>query len=118
MAGKPWRLSFCYDVGLCGGSILGHGATPSLVVIALMAREPFLDKRRSVIVLAELCIGRDLLIGDPAAVKAEGDPGGQVDAGDGFCGEVLGGEDDQVRGAAVGIVDVGHDVAVVLGGAG
>jgi len=41
-------------------------------------------------------IGRDLLVGDPAAVEAERDPGGQVDAGDGFGGEVLGGEEDQV----------------------
>jgi len=41
-------------------------------------------------------IGRDLLVGDPAAVEAEGDPGGQVDAGDGFGGEVLGGEEHQV----------------------
>jgi hypothetical protein len=29
-------------------------------------------------VLIELCTGRDLLVGDPAAVEAEGDPGGQV----------------------------------------
>jgi len=41
-------------------------------------------------------IGRDLLVGDPAAVEAERDPGGQVDAGDGFGGEILGGEEDQV----------------------
>ena len=41
-------------------------------------------------------IGRDSLVGDPAAVEAERDPGGQVDAGDGFGGEVLGGEEDQV----------------------
>ena len=51
-------------------------------------------------------------------MEPERDPGGQVDPGDGFGGEVLGGEDDQVGGAAAGVVDVGHDVAVVLGGAG
>ena len=51
-------------------------------------------------------------------MEAERDPDGQVDAGDGFGGEVLGGEEDQVGGAAVGIVDEGHDVAVVLGGTG
>ena len=38
-------------------------------------------------------------------MEAERDPDGQVDAGDGFGGEVLGGEEDQVGGAAVGIVD-------------
>jgi DNA-binding CsgD family transcriptional regulator len=57
-----------------------------------------------------------LLVGDPVAVEAEGDAGGQVDPGDGFGAEVLGGQDDQVGGAAVGVVDEGHDVAVVLGG--
>jgi hypothetical protein len=36
-------------------------------------------------------------------VEVEGDPGGQVDAGDGFGGEVLGGEEDKVGGAAVGL---------------
>ena len=36
-------------------------------------------------------------------MEAEGDAGGQVDAGDRLAGEVLGGEDDQVGGAAVGL---------------
>ena len=49
-------------------------------------------------------------------MEAERDPGGQADAGDRFGGEVLGRENDQIGGAAVGVVDVGHDVAVVLGG--
>jgi hypothetical protein len=48
--------------------------------------------------------------------ETRGDAGGQVDACDGFSGEVLGGEEDQVGGAAIGVVDVGHDVAVVFGG--
>ncbi len=39
---------------------------------------------------------RDLLAGDPAAVQAGRDPGWQVDSGDRFAGEVLGGKDDQV----------------------
>jgi len=97
----------------------GHRSwrTPSLAVIVLMARETFLHKR-GLCVLIELCIRRDLLVGDPAAIEAKLDPGGQVDTGDGFGGEVLGGEEDQVAGAAAGVVDVGHDVAVVLGGTG
>jgi hypothetical protein len=48
-------------------------------------------------------------------VEAERDAGGQVDPGDRFATEVLRGEDDQVGGAAVGVVDEGHDVAVVFG---
>ena len=51
-------------------------------------------------------------------MEAERDPGGQVNAGDRLAGEVLGSEKYQVRGAAVRVVDVGHNVAVVLGGAG
>ena len=51
-------------------------------------------------------------------MEAERDPGGQVHAGNGFGGEVLSGEDDQIGGAAVGVVDEGHDVAVVFGGIG
>ena len=51
-------------------------------------------------------------------MEAERDPGGQVDTCDGLAGEVLRGEDDQVGGAAVGVVHEGHDVAVVLGGVG
>jgi hypothetical protein len=35
-----------------------------------------------------------------------------VDAGDGFGGEVLGGEQDQVGGAAVGVVDEVHDAVI------
>jgi len=59
-----------------------------------------------------------ILVGEPAAVEAERDPGGQVNTGDRLGGEVLGGEDDQVRRAAVGVVDEGHDIAVVFGRAG
>ena len=36
-------------------------------------------------------------------MEAERDPDGQVDAGDGFGGEVLGGEEDQVGGTAAGM---------------
>jgi DNA-binding CsgD family transcriptional regulator len=57
-----------------------------------------------------------LLVGDPVAVEAERNAGRQVDPGDRFAAEVLRGQDDQVGGAAVGVVDEGHDVAVVLGG--
>jgi hypothetical protein len=63
-----------------------------------------------------MCGGMHLVVRDPAAVQAERDPGWQVDAGDGVGGEVLGGEDDQVGCAAVGVVDEGHDIAVVLAG--
>src|SRR6202042_3570393 len=59
-----------------------------------------------------------LPVGDPAAVEPERDPGGQVHPGDGVAGEVLGGQDDQVGGTAVGVVHEGHDVTVVLVGAG
>ena len=38
--------------------------------------------------------GVDLVVGDPAAVEAERDPGGQVYARDWLGGEILGGEDD------------------------
>src|SRR5271166_6835929 len=51
-------------------------------------------------------------------METERDPGGQVHARDGLGGEVLGGEDNQVGGAAAGVVDEGHDVAVVFGGTG
>ena len=51
-------------------------------------------------------------------MEPEGDPGGQVDTGDRFGGEVLGGEEDQVRGAAAGVVDIRHDVALVLASTG
>jgi hypothetical protein len=56
-----------------------------------------------------------LLVGDPATVEAERNARGQVNARDRIGGEVLGSEDDQVGGAAVGIVHERHDVAVVLG---
>ena len=59
-----------------------------------------------------------IVVGEPAAVESERDPGGQVHTGDRLGGEVLGGEDDQVGGTAVGVVDEGHDVAVVFGGVG
>ena len=39
---------------------------------------------------------------------------GQVHRGDRVGGEVLGGQDDQVGGAAVGVVDERHHVPVVL----
>src|ERR1035441_5914988 len=64
-----------------------------------------------------MCGGQSL-VGNPAAVKAERDPGGEVDAGDWLAGEILCGEDDQVGGAAVRVMDECHDVAVVLGGVG
>jgi hypothetical protein len=38
-----------------------------------------------------------------------------VDARDRLAGEILGGEDDQVGGAAVGVMDEDHNVAVVFG---
>ena len=60
----------------------------------------------------------ELLIGDPVAVEAERDPGRQVDARDWLAGEVLRGQDNQVGGAAVGVVHERHDVAVVFGGVG
>ena len=56
-----------------------------------------------------------MLVGEPAAVESERDPGWQVHTRGGLCGEVLGGEDDQVRRAAVGVVHVGEDIAVVFG---
>ena len=59
-----------------------------------------------------------LPVGDPAAVEAQRDPGWQVNARDWFGREVLGGEDDQVGCAAVGVVDEGHEVAIILGGIG
>ena len=49
-------------------------------------------------------------------MEAQRDPGRQVNTRDRLGGEVLGGEDDQVGCAAVGIVDEGHEVAVVFGG--
>ena len=60
--------------------------------------------------------GVALLVRDPVAVEAKRDPGGQVDPGDRFAAEVLRGQDDEVGGTPVGVVDEGHDVAVVLGG--
>jgi hypothetical protein len=54
------------------------------------------------------------LVGEPAAVESERDPGWQVNAGDRRGGEVPGGEDDQGRRAAVGVVQVGEDMAVVF----
>ena len=49
-------------------------------------------------------------------MEAQRDAGRQVNTRDRLGGEVLGGEDDQVGCAAVGIVDEGHEVAVVFGG--
>ena len=46
-------------------------------------------------------------------MEAERDPDGQVDAGDGFGGEVLGGEDDQVGCAAV--MPLGSPIGTGLG---
>ena len=66
----------------------------------------------------ELARHRELLVGDPAAVEAERDPGWQVDTGEWFGGEVLGGEDDEVGRTSFGVVDECHEVAVVLGGVG
>jgi len=43
--GYRFAAELGYDIGLGGGSILGHGQTPSSVVIVLMARESFLHER-------------------------------------------------------------------------
>ncbi len=59
-----------------------------------------------------------IVVGEPAAVESERDPGWQVHTGDRLGGEVLGGEDDQVRRAAAGVVHIGEDIAVVFGRAG
>ena len=59
-----------------------------------------------------------IVVGEPAAVESERDPGWQVHTGDRLGGEVLGGEDDQVRRAAAGVVHEGEDIAVVFGRAG
>lgn len=48
-------------------------------------------------------------------MEAEGDPARQMDPGERLAGEVLSGEHDQVGSPALGIVDVGERVAVVLG---
>jgi DNA-binding CsgD family transcriptional regulator len=58
----------------------------------------------------------DLRVRDPAAMKTQGNPDRQVNAGHRLAGEVLRAEDHQVSRASVGIVDEGHDVAVVFGG--
>jgi DNA-binding CsgD family transcriptional regulator len=58
----------------------------------------------------------DLQVRDPAAMKTQRNQDGKVDAGHRLAGEVLGAEDHQVGRAAVGIVDEGHDITVVLGG--
>src|SRR5580704_4523662 len=93
-------------------------ATAKIIAVKTRRRDRTPAPAVTVALMVNLLIGRDLLVGHPAAVEAERNPGGQVDAGDGFGGEVLGGEDDQIGGAAVGVVDEGHDVAVVLGGTG
>lgn len=54
-------------------------------------------------------------IGYPTAVKPERNPRRKMDGSDGFAGEVLSGEDHQVGGSAVGVVNKGHDISVVLG---
>jgi hypothetical protein len=59
-----------------------------------------------------------ILVGEPAAVESERDPGWPVHTRDGLRGEIPGGEDDQVRRAEVGVVHVGEDIAVVFGRAG
>ena len=49
-------------------------------------------------------------------MEPQRDPHGQVHSRDRLGREVLGGEDDQVGRAAIGVVDEGHHVAVVLAG--
>ena len=58
------------------------------------------------------------MVGDPVAVEAERDPGRQVHPRHRLAGEVLRGEQHQVRGAALGVVDERQHVAVVFPGAG
>jgi hypothetical protein len=54
-----------------------------------------------------------IVVGESAAVESARDPGWQVNAGGRLGGEVLGGEDGQVRRAAVGVVHGGEDSIMV-----
>jgi hypothetical protein len=59
-----------------------------------------------------------IVVGEPAAAEAGRGSGREVNTGHRLGDEALGGEDDQVRRAAVGVVHVDTDMAVVFGRAG
>src|SRR5262249_2587095 len=55
-------------------------------------------------------------VGDPTSVEAKRHAYGKLDDRQGRPGEVLRGENHNVAGVALRIVDVGQDISIVLGG--